>query len=80
MNVRYPHCLFSAIVVCIFDITLATSLDPDQARQHAGSDLDWIQTAFLKDFVENVNFEKTIGRRQSICIQIYPAWKKLNSI
>ena len=43
-------------------ITIANSLDPDQAQQNVGPDLDPIclktLTVFLKDFFEKVNFEK----------------------
>ena len=48
-------------------ITLANSLDPDQARQHVGPDLDpkLFDTlmVFLKEFFEKVDFEK-ISRRE----------------
>ena len=39
----------------------ANSLDPDQARQNVGPDLDancLTLMVFLKDFFENVNFEE----------------------
>ena len=64
---------------CHLLITLANSLDPDQARQNVGPDLDpncLTLMVFLKEFFETVDFEKKISRRQK-SMQNYPACKRL---
>ena len=46
---------------CCLLITFANSLDPDQAQQNVGPDLDpsyLTQMVFLKDFLEKVYFKK----------------------
>ena len=55
-------------------ITFANSLEPDQARQYVGSDLEPTCLTLLKDFFENVNFEK-IRRRQKI-MKKFPSSKE----
>ena len=42
--------------ICCLLITFANSLDPDQDKSNVGSDLDTL--IMLKEFFENVNFEK----------------------
>ena len=51
---------------CHLLITVAKSLDPDQARQNVGPDLDpnfLTLMVFLKDFFEKVNFKRKIHRQ-----------------
>ena len=58
-------------------ITFANRLDPDLAGQNVGPDLDpaclTILMAFLKEFFENVEFEKISMKKK------FPACKELNS-
>ena len=45
-------------------ITFAISLDPNQARQNTGPDLDPLfdtYEGFLEEFSEKVNFEKKVN-------------------
>ena len=47
----------SSVVCCM--INFANSLNPDQARQNVGPDLDSnCLTLFLRDFLKKVNIEK----------------------
>ena len=55
-------------IFCGLSITNANSLDPDQARQNIGPDLDpncEFLVIFQTEFFENVKFEKKISRRQT---------------
>ena len=59
---------------CCLLITLANSLDPDQARRNVGPDLDPNCLVFLKDFFYKVNLKKKIHRQS---MQNYPACKEV---
>ena len=60
------------IFYCRLPITFANSLDPDQARQNVGPDLDPIcvtqimQMVFLREFFEKVDFEEKSAVTKSV--------------
>ena len=57
-NNEFKRKLFAFNVVCCM-INFANSLNPDQARQNVGPDLDSkCLTLFLRDFLKKVNIEK----------------------
>ena len=63
-------------------ITFANSLDPDQARQNVGPDLDpncLTLMVFLKEFFEKDDFEKKY-QQMSKHMKNYPACIELNSL
>ena len=56
-------------------MTFVNSLEPDQARQHIGPDLDpncLTLMVFLKEIIEKVDFEKKISKRQKGMQNYYP--------
>ena len=60
---------------CRMLITFVNRLDPDQARQNIGPDLDNLMV-FLKEFFGKVDLEK-ISRRQK-SMHNFPGGKELN--
>ena len=67
---------------CCLLITYANSLDPDQDEENVGPDLYVSKPfdtciVFLKEFLEKVNFEKKVSRRQKKPIKNYPACNEL---
>ena len=56
----------------------ALRLDPDQARQNVGSDLDpncLTLMVFLKEFCENVNFEKNHQMTKIVFLMMWLIWR-----
>ena len=55
-----------SVYLCHLLKTFAYRLDPDQARQNIGPDLDPICLIYLKYFFKKVDFQKISRRQKSI--------------